>query len=244
MSLPNPPLPNTPLPNTLEDAIVQAQAATTAAIADGYRRIQVDLLFPELKIMPVAEQFLPVFEHLGSQFRVYFPDAGAAALAKRDWGDKPYAIRGINDLKAEMQPDEQAFLFVQPSSVEVLDVETLCQQAMDRPVVMLNPKLEDIATIGIGYAGRQLRERFLSTFESCYYLRPLEGAAVFRAYPGLWQVWQDKEGSYELIAEEAQRPTGEVLDRILLGTGDAAEAQPARRGLLSSLQQFLRALSQ
>ncbi len=232
------------LPNTLEEAIAQAQQATTAAIGDGYRRIQVDLLFPELKIMPVAEQFLPTFEHLGAQFRVYFPDAGSAALARRDWGEKPYAIRGINDMKAEMQPDEQAFLFVQPSSVEVLDVEKLCQEAMDRPVVMLNPNLEDVAIIGIGYAGRQLRDRFLSTFESCYYLRPIEGAAVFRAYPGLWQVWQEKEGIYELVAEEPQRPAGEALDRILMGAGDKAEAQPPRRGLLSSLQQFLRALSQ
>ncbi|MBW4661634.1 MAG: DUF1995 family protein [Drouetiella hepatica Uher 2000/2452] len=232
------------LPNTLEEAIAQAQQATTAAIADGYRRIQVDLLFPELKIMPVAEQFLPTFEHLGAQFRVYFPDAGSAALARRDWGEKPYAIRGINDMKAEMQPDEQAFLFVQPSSVEVLEVEKLCQEAMDRPVVMLNPNLEDVAIIGIGYAGRQLRDRFLSTFESCYYLRPIEGAAVFRAYPGLWQVWQEKEGTYELIAEETQRPAGEALDRILMGAGNPTEAQPPRRGLLSSLQQFLRALSQ
>jgi len=247
MSLPQPlpqPLPQL-LPNTLEEAIAQAQPATTAAIADGYKRIQVDLLFSELKILPVAEQFLPTFEHLGSQFRVYFPDAGAAALARRDWGEKPYAIRGIKDMRAEMQPDEQAFLFVQPSSVEVLEVEKLCQEAMDRPVVMLNPRLEDVATIGIGYAGRQLRDRFLSTFESCYYLRPIEGAAVFRAYPGLWQVWQDKEGTYELIAEETQRPAGEALDRILWGeSGEAIAAQPPRQGLLSSLQQFLRALSQ
>jgi len=243
MSLPQP-LPQ-PLPDTLEEAIAQAQQATTAAIADGYKRIQVDLLFSELKILPVAEQFLPTFEHLGSQFRVYFPDAGAAALARRDWGEKPYAIRGIKDMRAEMQPDEQAFLFVQPSSVEVLEVEKLCQEAMDRPVVMLNPRLEDVATIGIGYAGRQLRDRFLSTFESCYYLRPIEGAAVFRAYPGLWQVWQDKEGTYELIAEETQRPAGEALDRILWGeSGEAIAAQPPRQGLLSSLQQFLRALSQ
>ncbi|HEY9642269.1 MAG TPA: DUF1995 family protein [Coleofasciculaceae cyanobacterium] len=235
-----------PLPDTLEEAIAQARAATTAALADGCTRLQVELLFPELKIMPVAEQFLPTFEDLGAQLRVYFPDAGAAALARRDWGEKPFAIRGINDIKSEIQPDEQAFLFVQPSSVEVLDVEKLCQQALDRPVVMLNPKLEDVAIIGIGYAGRQLRERFLSQFESCYYLRPLEGAAVFRAYPGTWEVWLEKENGYELIAEEPQRPAGEVLDRILLGAvaGSPDAAQPPRRGLLSSLQQFLRALSQ
>ncbi|NJR66647.1 MAG: DUF1995 family protein, partial [Leptolyngbyaceae cyanobacterium CRU_2_3] len=112
--------------------------------------------------------------------------------------------------------------------------------------VLLNPKLEDVAIIGIGYAGRQLRERFLNLFESCYYLRPIEGAAVLRAYPGAWEVWLEKSGEYELIAEEQQRPSGEVLDRILLNA-TGAEASPTlspRRGLLSSLQQFLRALNQ
>lgn len=233
------------LPNTLEDAIAQARTATTAAIADGQTRLQVDLLFPELKIMPVAEQFVEAFAPLEANFRVYFPDAGAAALARRDWGEKPFPIRGISDLKAEMQPEEKAFLFVEPSSVEVVEVETLCEQALDRPVIMLNPKLEDVAIIGIGYAGRQLRERFLSTFDACYYLRPLEGAAVRRAYPGPWQVWIETEGTYELIAEEAERPSGETLDRILFGAvGDSEAPSPPRRGILSSLQQFLRALSQ
>ena len=233
------------LPNTLDDAVAQAREATVAAIAAGYQRLQIDLLFPELKIMPVAEQFLPAFEQFGSQLRVYFPDAGAAALARRDWGEKPFAIRGINDMKAEMLPEEQVFLFVQPSSVEVLEVEALCQQAGDRPVVLLNPKLEDVATIGIGYAGRQLRDRFLSTIEPCYYLRPLEGAALFRAYPGQWQVWQEKGDTYELVAEEPQKPSSETLDRLLFGTADPSNASlMPRRGLLSSLQQFLRALSQ
>jgi len=42
--------------------------------------------------------------------------------------------------------------------------------------------------VGIGYAARQLRERFLSILESCYYFRPLESAIVYRSYPSMWQV--------------------------------------------------------
>jgi len=44
----------TELPKTLEQAIAQAREATKAAIADGYSLLQVELLFPELKPMPVA----------------------------------------------------------------------------------------------------------------------------------------------------------------------------------------------
>jgi Domain of unknown function (DUF1995) len=239
-------LPHNTLPNNLDEAIAQARQSTVAAVADGYARLQIELVFPELKIMPLAEQFLPAFEHLGDKLRVYFPDPGAAALARRDWGEKPYAIRGISDVKAVILPEEELFLFVEPSSVEVEQVEKLCQDALDRPVVLLNPRMEDIATIGIGYAGRMLRERFLNTFESCYYLRSLEGAAILRAYPSPWQVWLEKDGGYELIAEETQKPVGETLDRILAtAAGDSPDTlMPPRKGILASMQQFLRALSQ
>jgi hypothetical protein len=250
------------LPNTLEEAIEQAKVATKAALNDGYTRLQVELQFPELKMMPVAQQFIPAFEDLGDQLRIYFPDAGAAALARRDWGEQPYTIRGIRDLNAEIQPDDRLILFVEPSSVEVQEVEQLCQTAMDRPVVLLNPRMEDIVIIGIGLAGRQLRDRFLNTFESCYYLQPLEKAAIFRAYPEPWQVWLEKvpesaaaldpesnldyEPDYELVAELPQKPSGEAIDRILMeAAGEASEAvQSRKKGLLGSMQDFLRALTQ
>jgi len=237
----------THLPQDLDEAIAQAQEATRAAIADGLTRLQIELVFPELKIMPIAQSFLPTFAHLDDKLRVFFPDAGSAALARREWGETPYVVRGIGELKAKVQPEEQVFVFVEPSSVEVNQVEELCQEISDRPVVLLNPRMEDIATIGVGYAGRQLRGRFLSTFESCYYLRPLEQAALLRCYPSPWQVWVETNGTYELIAEEPQKPVGEVLDRILLGEGAVETETPrptARKGFLENLQNFIRALTQ
>lgn len=239
------------MPSSLEDAIAQAKAATRAALQAGVPRILVELVYPELKAMPVAEQFIPILQELGLQFKVYFPDAGAAALARRDWGNPEFSVRAMGELKGQIEPEDEAFLFVEPSSIEVNTVEDMCNQAGGRPVIMLNPKLEDIATIGIGYAGRQLRERFLSTLESAYYLRPLEGAAILRCYPEPWQVWRDQDGEYELLAEVPTKPVGETLDRILYGetpegSGDGtAPAMPRRKGgFLSELQSFIRALTQ
>jgi hypothetical protein len=235
------------LPQTLEQAVDQAQTATQMAIADGLIRLQVELLFPELKVMPIAHRFVTAFEELGEELRVFFPDPGAAALARRDWGEKPYAIRGIGELKAKMQPHERIFLFIEPSSVEVTQVEELCQEAEERPVVLLLPHLEDVATVGIGYAGRQLRARFLNQFESCYYLRPLEGAVLLRCYPSAWQVWLEQDGTYKLFTEEPQKPSGEALGQILMkATGGAVEQpqHPPRYGFMGGLKQFLRALSQ
>ncbi|MEM8806007.1 MAG: DUF1995 family protein [Cyanobacteria bacterium P01_G01_bin.38] len=232
------------IPTTLEAATEQAKTATKAAIQAGLIRLQVEMVIPELKHQPIAEQFLDAFRDLGLRFKVYFPDAGAAALARRDWEEPDFSIRGINEVKGQPEPDDDAFLVVNPSSVEVTDVEKLCEAALDRPVILLNPQLEDVATIGIGYAGRQLRERFLSKLESCYYLRPLDGAAILRSYPHSWQIWKETDDStHTLLTELPQRPSSEAIERLLYGE-DSPEANQPKRGVFAELQQFIRALTQ
>lgn len=242
----------TGVPPSLEAAVEQAKDAARAAIQAGLPRIVVDINIPELKGLPIARQFYPLLEELGLQFKVYFPDAGAAALAKRDWQNPAFSIRGINEAKGRLEDDDEAFLIVEPSSVEVEAVEAFCNEATGRFVIMLNPKLEDIATIGIGYAGRQLRERFLSTLESCYYLQPIEGATILRIYPGLWQVWGDTaEDGHELLGEFPQKPSGEAIAALFAdepeaeeGSQPSATPRPKKGGLFSELSQFIRALTQ
>ena len=245
------------LPSTLEEAIAQAREATKAALADGYTRLQVELVFPELKTMPVAQQFLPVFEEQASELKVFFPDTGAAALARRDWGQVPFKIEDLGSsrtpIQGKIKEEDKVFLVVEPSSVEVAQVEQLCNAAGDRPVILLTPRLEDSTIVGIGYAGRQLRDRFIKTLHSCYYIRPLEEAAVFRCYPSQWQVWLETGDEYKLIAEEAQKPVGEGLDLIIAKATGAASGtttdtgnapKPKKAGLFTGLQRFLKALSQ
>jgi Domain of unknown function (DUF1995) len=236
------------LPLTLDDAIAQAQTATQAAISAGYTRLQVELLFPELKPLPVAEQFLPAFADWGSGLKVFFPDAGMAALAKRDWGEVRFQIRSLDvagarqttSVEDQMDAADQLYIFVAPSAVEVSPVEQICNAAGERPIVLFNSRLEDVSTIGIGYAGRQLRQRFLDTIEPCYYLRPLDDqSALLRCYPDPWQVWLQTDGVYQAIAEVPEKPDSEKLDEIFSA---ATGSQSPRQGLLSGLQQFLRAL--
>jgi hypothetical protein len=241
-------------PKTLEQAIAQAAVATSTAIADGYTRLQVELVIPELKPMSVAEQFLADFTQFGSQLKVFFPDAGAAALAQRDWGEVGFKIVDIgtrSPLEEKIEPEDAALLFISPSAVEVERVEKLCELSMGLPTVMLNPRLEDVAIVGIGYAGRQLRTRFLNNIESCYYLRPIENISVFRAYPGDWQIWKEAGEEFQLIAEQPTKPMGDEIDAILYGAGasksnadDAASGSaPRKLGIFASMQRFLRTLS-
>ncbi len=251
LSRSSPKTPMTGVPQNLEETVEQAKAATRAAIQAGLPRILVQINIPELKIQPIAEMFYPVLAELGLQFKLYFPDAGAAALARRDWHNPNFSIRGINEAKGRLEAEDDACLIIEPSAVEVNDVEALCNEAVGKFVVMLNPKLEDIATIGIGYAGRQLRERFLSTLESVYYLEPLEGATLLRIYPGPWQVWgETPDEDYELLGEFAQKPSGEAIANLFAATtpppnpSEPLPSRPKKGGLLTELGQFIKALTQ
>jgi hypothetical protein len=240
------------LPKTLEDAIAQSCDAVKSALADGVSRIQVELLFPELKFMTVAEQFLPEFTEYESRLKVFFADAGAAALARRDWQDTKFKILDIGtgraaSLEAKIQPEDEIFLFIAPTSVEVPQLEKLCDIIGERPVIMLTPRLEDSSVVGIGYTARETRRRFISTIESCYYIRPVDDeSALFRCYPGLWEVWLETEGEYQKVAELPTKPSGDELDGILMGgqTENTTDATPARKpGVFKSLQRFIKALS-
>lgn len=240
------------LPNSLEDAIAQSRVAVQAALADGCTRLQVEFLFPELKFMPVAEQFLPVFTEYDSRLKIFFADAGAAALARRDWGDAPFQILDIGtgraaSLQTKIQPEDEIFLFIAPTSVEVPQLEKLCEVIGDRPLVLLNPRLEDAGTVGIGYTARKVRDRFISTIESAYYLRPIDDeTALYRCYPGQWEVWLETDGEYQRIAELPKRPSGDELDLILLKgqPQTTTDATPAKKpSVFKSLQRFLKALS-
>lgn len=246
------------LPKSFEETIEQAKAATLTSLEMGCGRVLVELCFPEiaLKAQSLALTFTQVFvDEYGSGLKVLFSDTGAAALAKRDWGEVPFKVTDIgssrNPIANKIGDDDQIFLVICPSSLEVAQVEQLCNLAGDRPVIMLIPQLEDVSVVGIGYAARQLRERFISTLESAYYIRPYEGAMVWRSYPSGWEVYLEQEdGEYELISTEAQKPLGEYLERLLIGaaepedgSGEGGSTKIKKTGFLGELQNFLKALS-
>lgn len=226
------------LPNNLEDATEQAIAATHQAIAAGGNRIIVDLRFPELKAMPIAYQFAASFNHLyGKEWQAIFSDAGAAALARREWAELDVSVRGVNEGQRAIREEDKAFLLIEPTSVEVELVEKLAQLAGDRPFVMLNPRLEN-SEVGLGLAARQMRDRFLSTFETAYYIKPLELGALWRCYPQTWQIWQETNEGMKSMAEVAQRPSSDDIDRLFKQkTGKQSGS------FLGRLQQFFNALA-
>jgi len=242
------------LPQSLDEAINQAKIATQQALNDGLNRLQVELVFPEiaLKAQMIAKQFADFFADYGMGLKVIFTDTGAAALARRDWGETSFKVVDLGSrlisVETKVSDDDQLFLVVCPSSVEVEKVEKLCNIVGDRPVILLTPQLEDVAVVGIGYAARQLRERFLSILESSYYIRPLEGAMLYRYYPSPWLVLREKDDDYELIAQENNKPVGEYLDQLLnpIEENSLNEQQNPQKkaGFFDQITSLIKALNQ
>jgi hypothetical protein len=238
----------TPLPNSLEDAIVQAQASTQAALAAGYTRLSVEVLFPELKVMPIAQQFCQTFAELGEGVKLFFTDAGTAAWAKKNWPDSSFQFRSVDVAGARQTTEanehisvgDALYIVIASTAVEVGAVEQLCNQSGDVPVILLFPRLEDVSIVGIGYAGRALRDRFLSTIEPCYHLRPIDDqVALTRFYPTPWQLWLEQEGHWNVIAEELLKPDAERIDNLLSA---ALGSNQKKRSIFDELQSFIKAL--
>lgn len=243
-------------PETLDAAVEQAKEATQAAIADGYKLIQVELVIPEiaLKSEALALEFAQLFAESGSKVKVMFPDTGAAALAKRNWGEQPFQVTDMGSrftsIETQIAEEDEIFIVACPSAVEVERAEKLSNLAGDRLVIFLIPQLENVAMVGIGLAARRLRDRFIKNIYSCYYLRPLEDGAIVRCHPSDWQVWLERDSGYELATELATKPMGEDLERLMSRltnpeTEDINSKQSRKKtSLLGNLQKFLKALSQ
>jgi len=246
-------------PPTLDAAVEQAKEAAQKAIADGYRLIQVELVIPEiaLKSEALALEFAKLFSEAGTKVKVMFPDTGASALAKRNWGEQPFAVTDMGSrftsIETQVAEEDEMFIVACPSAVEVERAEKLSQVVGDRPVLFLIPQLEDVAVVGIGLAARQLRDRFIKNIYSCYYLRPIEEGAILKNHPSPWQIWLEKESdssdNYELATELATKPMGEDLERLMIGLtnseGESNDDKSRKKpSLLGNLQKFLKALSQ
>ncbi len=231
-----------PLPSDLADAQAQAKDAVQAAIAAGYTRILVDILVSEIKPEVLAKPFISLCD---PPFALLFSDAGAAALAQREWTAQQGLPEGIllQGVSTRVPvTEDMGILFVQPSVYTIDVVEKLCDTVNQpgkrgRPAILLNPQLQDAATVGVGLAGRRLRERFINTFEPCYHLRALPTGAVTRFYPHPWCIWQqDESGDYVLLETRSTQPTGEDI-------ADAFEKETTGGGgFLAGLRRFIQAL--
>jgi hypothetical protein len=206
------------LPADLRAAEAQARNALCSALAaDASGRWSVDWRFEGLRLLPLALRLSRALIDGGLNPRLLFPDAGAAALARRDGADQ--AERILDFAVLLRQPpgatSEGLMLAVAPSPADYSEFEQICQRHRGA-IVMLNGRLED-AAVGIGSVARERRRGFLSRWQVAYAVQPLDGGALRRAHPGPWELYRDDPDGFRLVARFEQKPDAEAQSEALSG---------------------------
>ncbi|KAG0498187.1 hypothetical protein HPP92_002878 [Vanilla planifolia] len=132
------------LPSDLEGAIRQSSQASASFIASGGMKAIVELLIPQLQFLDaegaqgelweLSRVFLESLKELiGIQkLRAIFPDAGAAALLKHQWGDANFGFASLSDRKPVGEDDEVIVMIV-PDYQMLEYVERIASQLSDFP---------------------------------------------------------------------------------------------------------------
>jgi hypothetical protein len=200
----------------------------------------------------------PDYKWEGPVVRVYFPDEGSAALARRDWiGNSPSEAKvppcvqmsscgGIQ--MGDVSNDEIVFFFcpkaAESDSVEELLLKTETTSSNLKLTCFVNPNLVDMGVTGFGMAGRRLRERLLDGLVDTYYLRTLQWGALTRVWPQAYSVWQEDEnaeGGYKLIKALPYLPSNpEVEDIYDIANGNMNEKEGG--GVLDQFGSFVQGM--
>lgn len=190
----------------------------------------------------------------GAVARVYFPDEGSAALARRDWTPVvPACVQfsSCGGVQLQDTSKDAVALFFCPRASDSDAVEAILaaadiaagqqQDPLLRLTVFVNPVLVDMGVTGFGMAGRRLRERLIDGLTGIYYLRTLPWGALTRQWPAAYTVWQedaDSEAGYKLIKTMDRLPSNpEVEDIYDVANGNMAERQSG--GILDQFGDFV-----
>lgn len=173
-----------------------------------------ELRFEGLKLLPLALRLLAALNPGERPVRLLFPDAGAAALARRDAPELASELGSLGDQLRRQEQDREfessadaLLLLVEPAQAEYEEVERLCQ-AHRGGVVLLNGRLED-AAVGIGSVARERRRGFLATWRPAYALQPQENGALRFAWPGPWELYRRDPDGYRLATCFDLKPDAE-----------------------------------
>ena len=220
------------LPADLLSAESDLLVAVQAALASGDgSRWGATLRFENLRLLPVALRLAEALAAAHTDFRVLWPDAGAAALARRDEPEMAAAIADFNQWTAKADPDG-LLLVVGPQPSDYDAFMALCENHRGA-IVMLNGRLED-AAVGIGSVARERRKGFVASWQQAYWLQPLGGGALMRSFPDDWALFRQDPDGYRWLSSSVNRPDPETLAALLAG-----EDPDGLKQQLGSVDRFL-----
>lgn len=209
------------LPADLRRAEAEAVEAIAAALASQAKGFwTAEFRFEGLRILPVSLRLLAALLPAHAEARLVFPDAGAAALAKRDAAEQAGSITELSGIKRLQQADggsDGLLVLVAPTPADYEDVEAVCAQ--HRGVLQFPVQQNNTAAVGIGTVARERRKGFLATWQSAYALIPTGEGALRRAYPLDWQLYRRDPDGYRFVKDFELKPDAEQMADALEGEG-------------------------
>ncbi|KAH0448469.1 hypothetical protein IEQ34_022269 [Dendrobium chrysotoxum] len=215
----------------------QSGQASAAFITSGGMRAMVELLIPQLQFLDaegaqgelweLSRIFLEtLIEETGIQkVRAIFPDAGAAALLKYQWGDANFGFASLSD-RRPVEKDDEVVVMLVPDYQMLEYVERIASQLSDDPVC------ESIEITGWAF-----NEQLLTV--------KLHAALLL-----LWKVFYDdvnRPNRYLLAKEQPSRPDATDIEQIFGTVSQKSEEAPSlfgkAMGMFTSLNRFMRAIS-
>jgi hypothetical protein len=194
----------------------------------------------------------------GDKVRVYFPDEGNAALARRDWRlHGPDALipacvefSSLGGIQTADTSKDVVVIYFCPRAAECEYLEETLYKYEEsgnlKMSILVNPLLVDMGVTGFGMVARRLRERLLDGLQNTYYLRTLQWGALTRSWPRDFTVWQDDEaedGGYRMIKQLERLPSNpEVEDIYDIENGDK-NAPAQGPGFLNALGDFVQGMT-
>ena len=224
-----------PLPHDLATAETLMRDSVLEALASGLgKRWGASLRFENLRLLPVAFRLAQSLIDAGQTVTMLWPDAGAAALARRDGPElaenildfRQWAARGADDAKGEL------LLAVMPQPADYEEFVEVCESHSGL-IVMLNGRLED-AAVGIGSVARERRRGFVASWQQAFWLQPLEGGALMRCFPGEWHIYRSDPDGYRQVSTQESRPDPETIAATLAG-----DASDGLKQQLDTVDRFL-----
>mmetsp|Transcript_8242 Transcript_8242/g.14345 ORF Transcript_8242/g.14345 Transcript_8242/m.14345 type:complete len:431 (+) Transcript_8242:75-1367(+) len=209
----------------------------------------------ELLQLIANEGIDPTAEWTGQKVRIYFPDEGSAALARRDWSSRvPPCVEfaSCGGVQVADGSNDAIIIFYCPRASEAEFVEEILYKTEENRgegllmSIMVNPLLVDMGVTGFGMAGRRLRERLIDGLVPAYYLRTLAWGALTRVWPQLFTVWQEDEeaeGGYRMIKAMDRLPSNPEVEDIYDIENGNMNAPQEGMGLLNALGDFVNGMT-
>jgi len=200
------------IPRNLPTVGREARASLAQALADGHRRVAVDIQAFR-KTGPAL--FRPLIPTLPSPWVGIF-GTGNAGLGTIEWGKGPWTLFDSGEALDYLdRVPWQAMVLMDASSIENQPMRRFWQVAGDKPVVMVSCWPEAPGVMGLGRGKAKDRAELCEKITMAYYVQAyrFQPLVIYRAYPGPWQLWR-VDDTPECLAEQAMPFTAAELREL------------------------------